>query len=139
MNKDELCPCGAGKTYANCCGVFIAHLKNPATPEELMRSRYTAFYQVNTDYLADTMKSPAADNFNAEETRAWAEKITWVKLIVVKSSQDETKGFVEFYAHYLLDNKKHVMHEKSKFACVDGKWFYVDGVQPTNKKIIRKG
>lgn len=39
---------------------FIPNQKILSTPEELMRSRYTAYNQVNIDYIARTMRSPAA-------------------------------------------------------------------------------
>ena len=71
----QYCPCGTGKTYLDCCGIFISNQKIPSTPEELMRSRYTAYNQVNIDYIVHTMKSPAADNFDAETTQEWAKKI----------------------------------------------------------------
>ena len=38
----EKCPCGSGKTYAACCKKIISGEKKAETPEELMRSRYSA-------------------------------------------------------------------------------------------------
>src|SRR5579872_6887463 len=81
MVQNLNCPCASGKTYLDCCGVFITHQKLPSTPKELMRSRYTAYYQVNTDYIARTMKSPAADHFDVKAAREWAKKIKLVMLI----------------------------------------------------------
>ncbi len=124
----QYCPCGTGKEYFACCGIFLSEQKNPATPEELMRSRYTAYTQVDVDYLAKTMKSPSADHFDPETTKISAKKIKWVKLKVIKTSQNEAKGMVEFKAYYFIDGKKYVLHEVSEFHFEDGKWYYTDGI-----------
>ena len=130
------CPCGTGKSYIDCCGAFISNQKIPSTPEELMRSRYTAYTQVNLDYIIQTMKSPAADNFDAKDAQEWAIKASWIGLEVIKTKYDDNKGIVEFRAHYSIDGKKNVLHEISEFSFENGKWYYVDGRQP-NKKIGR--
>lgn len=130
------CPCSTGKSYLDCCGAFISGQKLPSTPEELMRSRYTAYHQAEIDYIAKTMQSPAADNFNAEETKRWANDVTWVGLEVINSNSNLLQGFVEFIAHYFLNNKKYTIHEISEFKRVDGVWFYVDGAQPNSSSLI---
>lgn len=124
----ESCPCGTAKAYLDCCGIFISNQKEPSTPEELMRSRYTAYHQADIDYIIRTMKSPAADNFDAEDAREWAKKISWTKLEIIKTQQDSNKGIVEFRAHYSLDGKKNLLHEISKFNFENGKWYYVQGL-----------
>lgn len=131
--KHQICPCGTGKHYDNCCGAFIEKQNLPATPEELMRSRYTAYSQANIDYIVATMTSPASDDFDKEEARQWATKIAWLKLEVLKSGQDGDKGMVEFRAHYAANGKQHAMHEISEFHLVDGQWFYVDGDLPKHQ------
>lgn len=120
-----ICPCGSHKTFEECCQPFIAEIKLPQTPEELMRSRYTAYTKANIPYIVKTMKSPAADGFNPKEAKRWAENVVWLKLEVLSSSANGTQGFVEFKAHYYQKNKKHVLHEKSEFQFVDGRWYYV--------------
>jgi SEC-C motif-containing protein len=138
QHKNNLpCPCGTGNSYQHCCGIFISNLKTPVTPEELMRSRYTAYNEVNIDYIMQTMKSPAADNFDREDARAWANSVNWTGLEIIKTSHDANKGIVEFRAHYLMDGKKYVLHEMSEFICDAEKWYYVKGTHPeTEKKTI---
>ncbi|SRR5579883_3498066 len=121
------CPCGSGKIYSDCCGIFISGQKMPSTPEELMRSRYTAYTQANIDYISRTMKSPAADGFDAHAASAWAKRVKWIKLDVVKTVLNGEKGFVEFRAYFNEKNKKCVIHELSEFHQIEGTWFYVDG------------
>jgi SEC-C motif-containing protein len=131
--KNFNCPCGTGKAYIDCCGIFISNQKIPSNPEELMRSRYTAYSQNNIDYIAQTMRSPAADNFNAEDIREWAKKIIWTGLEIIKTSHDSHRGIVEFRAYYSLDDTKNVLHEISEFHFENGKWYYVNGMQPPKK------
>lgn len=126
----QTCPCGSNKSLAACCGIFISGKGLPATPEELMRSRYSAYTQSNIDYIENTMRAPANINFDRDEAREWAEAVTWLKLEVIKSEIQGDNGFVEFRAHFSLDNKNHVLHELSEFHRVKGKWFYVSGKGP---------
>lgn len=129
VEETQHCPCESAKDYIDCCGVFISDQKIPATPEELMRSRYTAYYQMNMDYIARTQKSPAADNFDAEDARKWAKKTSWVGLEVIKTEYDSHKGIVEFRAYYNINGKKNVLHEISEFIFENRRWYYVDGTQ----------
>lgn len=129
----QICPCGTEKKYSGCCGKFIDKDGVPATPEELMRSRYTAFTLGNADYIGKTMTSPAVDDFDAEETKKFAESVDWVKLEVIASSVKGNRGSVEFLAHYKQKLDKHVIHEIGDFMLKDGKWFYVDGITPRAK------
>ena len=124
------CACGSTKSYDDCCGRFLSGQAIPATPEELMRSRYTAYTQTDMDYIVRTMKSPAADHFNAEEAADWARATTWLGLEIRNTSQEGDKGFVEFMAQFLLESKKHILHELSEFHLIHGQWFYVDGKSP---------
>lgn len=122
------CNCGSQKNYADCCERFLSGKEHPHTPEELMRSRYTAYTLGNIDYIMRTMKSPAADDFNAEETKEWSKQVKWLKLEVLNSSPFDTKGYVEFMAHFTYADKKQVIHERSEFILENGRWYYIDGL-----------
>lgn len=132
------CPCGTEKAYNECCNLFLSNQKIPSSPEELMRSRYTAYFLHNIDYIARTMKSPAADGFDAASTKEWARKIKWKKLQIVNSSQQGNRGRVEFIAYYEMNHKQHRLHEISEFHFENDQWYYVDGMHPSvNVKIGR--
>lgn len=127
------CPCCSNENYLDCCGRFIMQKQVPATPEELMRSRYTAYALANMDYIEKTMKPPASNNFNKRDASKRAKKIKWVKLEVLNTSGIElNKGFVEFIA-YFYDKKLKAIHELSEFHQDNGQWYYVDG------KYLRQG
>jgi SEC-C motif domain protein len=121
------CPCGTGKNYTECCGVFIEGQQKPLTPEALMRSRYTAYTQANTDYLLQTAKSPAKDRFDEQLSRKWAKQVEWIGLEVKNASTESTKGFVEFIASFKENGKLKAIHELSEFHYEDSVWYYVDG------------
>lgn len=126
----ENCPCGTGKSYQDCCYPFIAGSQIPSTPEQLMRSRYTAYTQANVEYIRQTMCGKAAEGFDPTDAQAWARHVIWVNLEVLHSRTDNQVGFVEFKANYTDGHKKHCLHELSEFHLIDNKWFYVDGSSP---------
>lgn len=125
MNR--LCPCGSLKTYLLCCGAYIENHLLPETPEALMRSRYTAYHDVNLDYIAATMKPPASLDFEPAASYQWAKENKWVKLAILNSSQSDNTGIVEFIAYYQHKNKTRQIHEISEFEREQGKWFYTRG------------
>ena len=132
-----LCPCGLEKKYEQCCGRFIDKKQSPQTPEHLMRSRYSAFSQINTDYIKNTMKGTALLNFNESEVQKWASSIHWIGLKVIQTWLDSsTRGFVEFSARFIENKRVQTIHEQSEFHLVDKVWYYVEGTNmqlPTNK------
>jgi SEC-C motif-containing protein len=97
-----------------------------------MRSRYTAYSTANVEYIAQTMKSPALDQFDAEDARAWAQSVSWIKLKVVAASMNGDKGFVEFIAYFIDQGKAQTLHEASEFQRINGRWYYLDGKKPVN-------
>lgn len=129
MSKEN-CPCGSLKNNMECCSRFIDGKAIPSTPEELMRSRYTAFTQANMDYIANTMLSPAADGFDPESEKAACMRIQWHKLEVLHAFFKDGKGFVEFKADFSEDETEQVLHELSEFQQVEGRWYYINGKKP---------
>ncbi|MBN2689293.1 MAG: YchJ family protein [Gammaproteobacteria bacterium] len=128
------CPCGSGLGYDKCCEVFIAGKKNPETPEQLMRSRYSAFVKKDLSYIKKTLTGPAAKEFAADDNNDWINQITWDNLQILNtkfSNENPNVGYVEFLISFTLSNgRKKVMHEISEFRKKDGHWLYFDGVYP---------
>ena len=111
--------------YANCCQPY--HLKTKIAPsaEALMRSRYSAFVVADADYLYETTFAGKRKGNSKAAYLQSAKNTKWLKLEIVSASLDT----VEFKAFYLDKQfKTRVLHEKSNFKSVDGKWYYVDGV-----------
>ncbi len=131
-----LCNCGTIKNYTDCCGMYITNSKLPQTPEELMRSRYTAYANCNIEYIAKTMCDKALKGFNLKSVKLWARHIKWLKLEVLDQWLiSESIGFVEFKAYYLEENISYILHEKSEFHNKNNRWFYVDGIIINNTKL----
>ena len=120
-----LCPCGSGLDYSGCCEPL--HLGAAAdTAEALMRSRFSAFALGLDGYLLSSWHPSTRPESLALESRT-----TWRKLQIVDAvagrSGDET-GVVEFRASFRdADGNVGVLHERSRFERVDGRWVYLDG------------
>jgi SEC-C motif-containing protein len=126
------CPCGSSFDYLTCCGQYIEQHQVPLTPEALMRSRYSAYTRANMDYIQQTMRGKPALGFDANQVGKWAKKVWWLRLQVMNATMiNDTQGYVEFVATYLEGAYLHQMHERSEFVYDQGRWFYVDGTQPT--------
>jgi len=122
MNR-TLCPCGTTLEYSKCCEPYLAGLQNAATPEILMRSRYTAYAKGNVEYLKSTLAPEVRHDFDEAESRTWAKQSEWLGLEVL-SSKDNT---VEFVAKYRYQGKVFEHHEVSKFRKTNERWYFVDG------------
>tara|TARA_B100000123_G_C25730682_1_gene429079 strand:+ start:861 stop:1409 length:549 start_codon:yes stop_codon:yes gene_type:complete len=126
------CPCGNRETYGDCCGRFHAGDSMPETAEKLMRSRYSAFVVRNGDYLAATLAPEKRADFDADGIRD--DQTQWTGLEIIDRAKggllDQT-GIVEFVASFIENGQAYQLHERSNFVRRDGKWFYVDGVFPS--------
>ena len=111
------CPCGSNKKYKKCCGAIINAKKTALTPEELMRSRYSAFVTCNNKYLSF---SDANENFYNENIQNPAQ---WLKLEIINTYNNT----VEFKAYYRENDEIHVLHEKSSFKKINGIYKYDSG------------
>lgn len=135
----SLCPCGSQNTYETCCSLYLEKKHIPQTPEQLMRSRYTAYSLGTIDYIIKTMKDKALLDFNELEAVQWAKRVTWIRLEVINAFMTSPElGFVEFEAHFSEQNQVHIIHELSEFHKINDRWFYVDGVHKDRLKKIPK-
>lgn len=127
-----LCPCGSKKSLEACCGRFISGKESARTPEQLMRSRYTAHalgghgeYLVSTWLMAKELGLTAA---------SFQEHIVhWQKLEVIRSAQRGDLEEVEFRAYFYsadagANRALEVHHERSRFKRIKGVWYYVEAI-----------
>ena len=124
------CPCNPENLFSECCGVFISGEVKAETPEQLMRSRYTAYAMADIDYIEKTMKGPAAEGFDKTSAKQWAESVQWVRLKVLNAEpgSDDHTGYVEFIAYYRDGDAVKQVHEKSEFRREGGQWYYWNGI-----------
>jgi SEC-C motif domain protein len=127
--NDELCPCGSGNLYLTCCQPYLTGGDHPSSPEQLMRSRYTAFCKGDVDYLLAThhpSKRQVGDRQTLTKTIA---ETTWLGLRVLHSNTPATgTGSVEFVAFFQSKGTPGQLHEKSEFICQNDRWYYLQGV-----------
>ena len=125
------CYCCSGRKFEDCCQPFIRGEKKPSTAEALMRSRYSAYATVEIEYILRSTHPSTRKFHNAEEIENWARSSVWQKLEIVSTDQgkaQDKRGTVEFKAYFLDENRQpQIHHERSNFAKVLGKWFFVDG------------
>jgi SEC-C motif-containing protein len=134
-----LCPCGSQKYFAECCSPYLEMKQHPETPEQLMRSRYTAYSLADIGYIQNTMRGKALVGFNPNEAKAWTQNVTWVGLKVLRSFlETPEKAFVEFIAQYREQNQLKKIQELSEFHKEGALWFYVDGVHEKNQEKKQK-
>ncbi len=128
MSTTKACPCGSGKGYDACCRPFHGGTAAPATAEELMRSRYSAFVVGDSDcvgYLLATWH-PATRPASLELDDA----LRWTGLEVLATDAGgptDRRGMVEFRAGYLRDGVVGDLHETSRFRRDNEGWQYVRG------------
>ena len=123
----EHCICGSKKSLAACCGRFLNGTEQAKTPEQLMRSRYSAYaLGQHGQYLLRTWFPATAGGLNVEDLSQRDRE--WTRLEVLAKQQRGDQGFVEFKAWYRDQNGlEQFMHERSVFQRSAGRWFYVGG------------
>jgi SEC-C motif-containing protein len=88
-----------------------------------MRSRYSAFVLEDAGYLLATWhpgtRPPGVD---FESGRKWLGLEVREHRVV-----DATHAEVEFVARSRVAGRGQRLHERSRFVCEDGRWYYVEG------------
>ncbi len=136
----ESCPCGSGKAYANCCAPYLTGRAQPASPVQLMRSRYSAFCQGQIDYLIAThhpSQRKADDRQTLAQTIAGTE---WLALRILHSDESQAAtgvGTVEFVAFYQSQGRLGQLHEQSEFIRQHDRWYYQHGIMLAPIRIDR--
>ncbi len=129
MDKNLYCHCKSRKKYHDCCKPFLSGASTPKTPEELMRSRYSAFCEKNIEYLVSTHhpSKQKPDERHALENTINQAQWLGLKIISTEKTPDQLTGYVEFAAFY-KDSEIRQFHERSKFIFENDQWYYLDGV-----------
>lgn len=119
----SICPCGGGD-YRQCCEpVHLGALA--ATPEVLMRSRYSAYVKNLEPYLRHSWhpsECPPALQLDAN--------CVWLGLEIISSSisADKNTARVEFVARYRVQGGSAVrLSEQSEFVRFENRWVYLHG------------
>lgn len=130
MLLNQQCFCGTGKRFSSCCQPFInremnqktSQLAFPETPEQLMRSRFSAYVTGNSQYIYDTYAKSSQASQSVKEIDEWSKACTWIALKIHSTRADNsdskasTEQFVEFSAFYITDNILCELRENSRFV-----------------------
>jgi SEC-C motif-containing protein len=117
------CPCGSGKSLADCCQPVLAGNRVAATAEELMRARFTAHVVHDFAFLHRTYRPTSRQPF-VEVTEKPA--TTWTRLVVHHHEPGPTPevAYVDFSAYGTEEGRELVLHEKAEFVRQEGGWIY---------------
>lgn len=128
--EESLCPCKSKRSYKSCCMPFHHGKASPETAEELMRSRYSAYFFRKVDYLVTTTHPDTRAPGLKAELEETIYQVNWAYLTVLgtsKGGKGDKTGKVEFVANYFVQGEEHELHERSRFKRFKGKWKYLDG------------
>ena len=91
-----------------------------------MRSRFTAYCQKQREYLLKTWHPTTRPN-----GLAWDDgSPQWERMDILDTKEggvEHSTGEVEFRAFYFDSRGQGVLHERSRFECIVGSWYYVGG------------
>jgi SEC-C motif-containing protein len=144
------CPCCSTKIFNDCCGAIINSYDKKEgnviaqSPEQLMRSRFSAYATKNADYIFNTYAKETRNNLTLDDLKQELDNCIWTKLTIDDCSSFEpnkttthpkTYPTVSFSAYYLVGNNSGAhssshtlwkMSEKSRFIYTN-QWYYLDG------------
>jgi len=116
------CPCYSGKEFDLCCGKFINSDQLPDSPEQLMRSRYTAYNLKNENYLLKSWhQSTRPESLDLKD-----DSTQWMGLKIISASENKVSFVAYFTQDTLNKDKIYALTEESNFV-KDKDWFYLDG------------
>lgn len=129
------CPCGTGRVYQECCGVYHKNPGTAPTAESLMRSRYAAFAVGDFPYINATQKLSDDKSLIESDADETTVQTRWTKLEIHSTEAGSIKdntGTVTFSAHFEEGRHAGQLTERSVFEKMNGQWFYVSGDHEIN-------
>lgn len=131
------CPCGSTLSLDVCCGA-LHHGAPTDTPEQLMRSRYSAFVLGLGEYLVHSWHPDYLNGLTATELSQTDTRWDGLEILASQGGPDDETGMVEFKAWFLEGDERHCLHERSRFVRYQGRWVYTDGEQdPAQPRVGR--
>ena len=129
MADENLCPCGSGKAYSECCEPIIKGITPAPTPEALMRSRYTAYAKHEIKWLKESLDPSQRTDYDEKSVEEWSKRSEWlgIKILQTKTEEDKNIGWVEFICKYKQGPVAREHHELSEFHKAKGAWLFYDG------------
>jgi len=121
-NSEKTCFCGSGQSFKQCCEKFIDGDQSPDNPEQLMRSRYSAYILKNGDYVIQTWHpSTRPESLDLEN-----DSTQWKGLKII-SAADNNVNFVAYFTQDTLNKEKNYALTENSHFIKEENWFYLDG------------
>jgi SEC-C motif-containing protein len=144
------CYCGSGKKFSACCEPLICGQAVAQSPEQLMRSRYSAYCHHDKNpqcysYIVQTYHSKVRALHSEADIADFAKAVHFVGLKILSDAsrpnhpepnQKLTSNQVHFIASYLAGDKLEMLDEVSDFELEQGRWVYSSGVL-TEHPVVR--
>lgn len=130
IGANDACPCGSGRKWKRCCGPVIDGAP-AASPEALMRSRYSAFATGSVAHLVRSIDPehpgmlgrPLAEV--TAELAAYCAAVRYTRLEILGSTAPDAEGIAT--VHFRAWSDRGVQEENSRFTRIDGRWVYRAG------------
>jgi SEC-C motif-containing protein len=130
VTSTRSCPCCSGLPYARCCEPLHLGIKAPETAEKLMRSRFSAYAAGNAAYLAATTAAGQRETLDMREIKEYCRSLRCVGLEILghqAGGPEDSIGEVTFRAKLVLNGRRFLHRERSRFVREEGRWVYLDG------------
>jgi len=118
VNIIQPCFCGSNIDSSSCCLPYINKEVPADTPEQLMRSRFSAYAFGNAQYIYDTYAKSSQTAQSVKDIDDWSKACAWIALKIHPTAGNlnkATEQFVEFSAFYISDSTLYELREKSRF------------------------
>ena len=136
----EKCPCGSGRTYSECCEPLIQGVRQAATAEELMRARYSAYAKTEVAYILETTHPDVRAQSDERSIRKWSRAAQWHGLEILACTDGgsgDTRGQIEFIAHYSEKGEKKIHREVASFIKDGDTWYFSEADPVKPKQYVR--
>lgn len=119
------CYCCSETSYENCCKPIIDGDRPADTPEQLMRSRFSAYCVKNYRYILETYAKQQRRELSTDTLKSSAEGSRWFALNIQPAETSADR--VTFKAFYFAGGKPYQLHETSVFIKENNQWRYECG------------
>lgn len=134
--NNEICPCGSGVLFSECCEPIINGARESETAEELMRARYSAFVTHAIDFIVASTHTRTRKEIDLSFIREWSESSDWHGLEIIETKQvNDNKAFVSFEARFAQGGEEQRHRERSLFERENGEWRFVTGDELKNPTV----
>ena len=97
--NNDLCPCGSGKKYGECCEPIIKGTIKAPSAEACMRARYTSYVKHEIDYIINSCEEgEGIGEVDRKATEDWSNQSTWngLKILRTEKGEKDNEQIVEF-------------------------------------------